>query len=749
MKCSRWMPRILAVLVVGSGLAACEPASTSAPVQPSVVAIAAVPAAFSLPEGHTQALQVVAQLSDSSKPPLDVTRSSSFSTSDARVATVDSRGIVTALSSGSAQIHVLNSQSGLSTTATVTVPQAALAGIVLTPSQVSVGPGVSQALGVNAVYADATQAPLLSGVVFASANTAVATVDANGVVTGVSTGTTSVTATDTASGRTAVAAITVGASYPLLNFNDPSQTTTLTPFGGEGAALVSVGVPPGGPSGTVVQLTKQAGAQCWAGTTLSSGGSLSVGALPFSATATVVTVQFYAPAAGMDIKLKVENAQNAAVSVETDVITTTAGWQVLVFDFSQPAAGTPALDPTQTYNKVSIFADFTCSNGGASPGADEIFYVGPMTFVGAAAPASPPLPPPVPTYTIMDFNTSGVSYTLTPFGGAAASLTSSGVPAGGPAGTVALVDKTAGAQCYAGATLSIGYNYSIGALPFASGGTVVTAPVYVPVAGVDIKLKVEDANNGAVSVETDVVVPVAGWQVLTFDFSKPAPGTAALDPTQTYDKLSFFGDFTCANGAAAPSADEIFYVGPLTFVGATAPAAPPLAPPVVTSTFQTVTFDDPTKTYPTQDFAGAVSAVTAGPAGSNGNVLQIIKTAGSLSYAGSLVGDSGNASAPTVGAVPFTATRTVMTVRVWAAQAGLDVKLKFQDATAAHTVETDALTTTAGGWSTLTFDMANPAPGTPALDPTQTYTTMVVFPDFGSTPATDEPAMYFDDFTFP
>ena len=36
----------------------------------------------------------------------------------------------------------------------------------------------------------------------------------------------------------------------------------------------------------------------------------------------------------------------------------------------------------------------------------------------------------------------------------------------------------------------------------------------------------------------------------------------------------------------------------------------------------------------------------------------------------------------------------------------------------------------------------------PALDPAQTYVTLVVFPNFGSTPVVDEPAMYFDDITF-
>ena len=83
--------------------------------------------------------------------------------------------------------------------------------------------------------------------------------------------------------------------------------------------------------------------------------------------------------------------------------------------------------------------------------------------------------------------------------------------------------------------------------------------------------------------------------------------------------------------------------------------------------------------------------VGAGPAGSNGNVLKLVKVANAALYAGTLVGDSGTAAAPTVGVIPFSATRTTLTMRVWAAQAGLDVKMKLQDASAAHTVETDAL----------------------------------------------------------
>jgi hypothetical protein len=98
--------------------------------------------------------------------------------------------------------------------------------------------------------------------------------------------------------------------------------------------------------------------------------------------------------------------------------------------------------------------------------------------------------------------------------------------------------------------------------------------------------------------------------------------------------------------------------------------------------------------------------------------------------------------------VPFTSARTQFTVRVWASAAGLDIKLKLQDATGGIHVETDVPTTVAGGWSTLTFDLAANTAGTPALDLTQTYQTLVLFADFGSTPSSDEAPVYFDDITF-
>ena len=58
-----------------------------------------------------------------------------------------------------------------------------------------------------------------------------------------------------------------------------------------------------------------------------------------------------------------------------------------------------------------------------------------------------------------------------------------------------------------------------------------------------------------------------------------------------------------------------------------------------------------------------------------------------------------------------------MTVRVWSPDAGIPVRLKAEDhLDDSHKVETEAVTTVAGQWETLTFDFANPVSGTDPLN---------------------------------
>ena len=79
----------------------------------------------------------------------------------------------------------------------------------------------------------------------------------------------------------------------------------------------------------------------------------------------------YSPAAGIDIKLKLDDhtRANAGFSVETDVLTTVANqWETLTFDFSTHASGTPAWSAAYKYDKASLFFDFNVAGSG------KLFY---------------------------------------------------------------------------------------------------------------------------------------------------------------------------------------------------------------------------------------------------------------------------------------------------------------------------------------------------------------------------------------
>ena len=162
-----------------------------------------------------------------------------------------------------------------------------------------------------------------------------------------------------------------------------------------------------------------------------------------------------------------------------------------------------------------------------------------------------------------------------------------------------------------------------------------------------------------------------------------------------------------------------------------------------------VTFDSATVDYGLIGFGGAEeSTLAADPVNVANTVAKVVRAAGAQVYAGTTItapGGLGFASP-----IPFTATDTTMTVRVWSPTAGIPVRLKVEDHTdTTMSVETEATTTVAGGWQTLTFNFANQVGGTPALNLAYTYDKASIFFDFGRPPVDSVQATYyFDDVTF-
>ncbi len=109
-----------------------------------------------------------------------------------------------------------------------------LVSIAITPDPVNLAPAATQQLTVTGTYSDASTANLTAGSTFGSSNTAVATVSGTGLVTGVSAGAATITATHTASGLTDVVTVTVatGGTGSLVFYDGYAPDVSFADFGG-------------------------------------------------------------------------------------------------------------------------------------------------------------------------------------------------------------------------------------------------------------------------------------------------------------------------------------------------------------------------------------------------------------------------------------------------------------------------------------------------------------------------------------
>ena len=339
---------------------------------------------------------------------------------------------------------------------------------------------------------------------------------------------------------------------------DPGVNYGITDFGNMGPTVIG-NDPVEGESNPVACATRPDNAETWAGTTLGEPAGFA-NPFAFSDTATQISVRVYAPAVGIPVRLKVEDASNNTISAETEVVTTVMNaWETLVFDFGQPAEGTSAVSVDSTYNKLSIFFNF--GTDGATAG-EQIFYFDDLQWTGQTneglgGPAKPTLP-----ITFQE-PAEEVDHTVTDFGGNVSILGADPLDA---ANVVACTLKGAGAELWAGTTMS-GPAGLGEAIPLSFTNSMMSVRVLSPDAGIPVLLKVEDASDPTKSVETIAMTTVAdAWETLTFDFNNPAEGTAAFNPDYTFDKASIFFNFgTTGNDAG----EKLYYWDDVLFLDST------------------------------------------------------------------------------------------------------------------------------------------------------------------------------------
>lgn len=149
------------------------------------------PASTTVSVKATSQLQATLLLSDGTSQ--DVSSSASWSSSNAAVASVDAKGLVLGVGAGNATITA--SASGLTGTSAVVVSAATLKSIAVTPTNPSIGVGVTLKLTATGTFSDGTVADVTASATWSSSNPAALTVDATGTAQALSAGTSLVSAT--------------------------------------------------------------------------------------------------------------------------------------------------------------------------------------------------------------------------------------------------------------------------------------------------------------------------------------------------------------------------------------------------------------------------------------------------------------------------------------------------------------------------------------------------------------------------
>jgi len=264
-------------------------------------------------------------------------------------------------------------------------------------------------------------------------------------------------------------------------------------------------------SSKVGKSIKTAGAEVWAGTTMVLDSPIDFSTL------TKFRIKVWSPAAGVTVKLKIENLTDANINHEVDQVTTVANaWEYLTYDFG-------TVNTANSYSKVILFFNF------GTNGSGDTYYFDDIRQTDGSAPKTLPL----------TFESTTLNYGLGDFGNAFASRVANPQSNGiNTSGFVAQVVKTPGAEVWAGTAITL-----TEPIDFSTYNTI-KIKVWSPAAGIPVLLKLENSGNTGINTELSATTTIANaWQELTYNFT-------GINNNNNYQNVVLFFDFgTNGNGA--------------------------------------------------------------------------------------------------------------------------------------------------------------------------------------------------------
>lgn len=169
-----------------------------------------------------------------------------------------------------------------------------------------------------------------------------------------------------------------------VTFEDVTVDYGVIGFGG--AELSTLAIDPTDITNAVVKVVKNATAATWAGTSITAPEELGLASeIPLTAANTKMTLRVWSPNAGIQVRLKIEEHANPTHSCETGTtVTTAAGWQTLVFDFSNESPGTAALNLNYAFDLASVFFNYGVQ--GSQVGEKTYYFDDLMLYSSAGFP---------------------------------------------------------------------------------------------------------------------------------------------------------------------------------------------------------------------------------------------------------------------------------------------------------------------------------------------------------------------------
>jgi len=301
----------------------------------------------------------------------DLTSSVTWSSSNTAIASISntagSNGLASALSvGGPITITATNPATGMAGATTLRVTAAILSSIGITPINPTIALGTTQQFKATGIYSDLTKQDLTAFVTWSSSNTAVATISnpaVKGSASSVAAGLTTITATDTATGKTGTSALTV-------------TTATLTSIG---VTPVKQSIAVGATqqfiaTGTYSDFTKRdlTSAVTWSSSNVAvatiSNAAGTNGVATSKATSALITITATDPVSG--------KTGTAALTVTTAVLSSIA---------ITPANPSITLGSTQQFVATGTYSDFTKRDLTASVTWTTTPLVSPVAIISNAA----------------------------------------------------------------------------------------------------------------------------------------------------------------------------------------------------------------------------------------------------------------------------------------------------------------------------------------------------------------------------